>query len=224
MRVAAILSDSMRESDLLARYGGEEFVVLAPDTDLEGAVAPGREDPHGGRGDALIVDDSLQPIRDHDLGGRAPVHGHRRHSSQAADRALYQRQGRGQELRGRSTAPSTRPVSRAASRAMHHRRMTCVLGLTGRHRLGQEHRRPACCAELGATIDRRRRDRPRAPGAGAADARGDRRRVRRRDPRRPMEPSTARPWPRSSSAMPKPRARLGRIVHRPGRSRDDAPA
>ena len=36
-RVAEILSDSARETDIVARYGGEEFVVLMPQTDLESA-------------------------------------------------------------------------------------------------------------------------------------------------------------------------------------------
>src|SRR5690606_36546184 len=38
VRIARILNESVRESDVLARYGGEEFVVLAPGTDLEGAA------------------------------------------------------------------------------------------------------------------------------------------------------------------------------------------
>jgi len=37
--VAHLLNGVIRETDLLARYGGEEFALLAPDTDLEGAVA-----------------------------------------------------------------------------------------------------------------------------------------------------------------------------------------
>ncbi|MCG8590504.1 MAG: diguanylate cyclase [Proteobacteria bacterium] len=38
-KIAAVMSQLVRETDLLARYGGEEFAVLAGDTDLEGAVA-----------------------------------------------------------------------------------------------------------------------------------------------------------------------------------------
>ncbi|MFV2066509.1 MAG: GGDEF domain-containing protein [Pirellulales bacterium] len=42
-RVARILSESMREMDLVARYGGEEFAVILPDTELEsGKVAAER--------------------------------------------------------------------------------------------------------------------------------------------------------------------------------------
>lgn len=36
-RVALILNERVRETDVLARYGGEEFVVLSPSTDLTGA-------------------------------------------------------------------------------------------------------------------------------------------------------------------------------------------
>jgi diguanylate cyclase (GGDEF)-like protein len=34
---ARLMSESVRETDVLARYGGEEFVVLMPETDLTGA-------------------------------------------------------------------------------------------------------------------------------------------------------------------------------------------
>jgi diguanylate cyclase (GGDEF)-like protein len=38
-RVADVMSNEVREMDLLARYGGEEFALLAGSTGLEGAVA-----------------------------------------------------------------------------------------------------------------------------------------------------------------------------------------
>lgn len=37
-RLARLLDDCVRETDIVARYGGEEFVVVMPQTDLEGAV------------------------------------------------------------------------------------------------------------------------------------------------------------------------------------------
>ena len=37
-RVATILTHAVRETDLVARYGGEEFAVLAPRTDVKGAM------------------------------------------------------------------------------------------------------------------------------------------------------------------------------------------
>ena len=35
---AKLMSESVRETDILARYGGEEFVILMPETDLAGAI------------------------------------------------------------------------------------------------------------------------------------------------------------------------------------------
>jgi diguanylate cyclase (GGDEF)-like protein len=40
-RVATILNQTARETDLVARYGGEEFALLAPRTDPKGAVGLG---------------------------------------------------------------------------------------------------------------------------------------------------------------------------------------
>jgi diguanylate cyclase (GGDEF)-like protein len=34
---AKLMSESVRETDILARYGGEEFIVVMPETDLAGA-------------------------------------------------------------------------------------------------------------------------------------------------------------------------------------------
>lgn len=42
-RMAEVLNQSCRETDLLARYGGEEFALLTVDTDLAGAVAAGEK-------------------------------------------------------------------------------------------------------------------------------------------------------------------------------------
>lgn len=36
---AQLLSDSIRESDIVGRYGGEEFLCILPNTDIEGAMA-----------------------------------------------------------------------------------------------------------------------------------------------------------------------------------------
>jgi len=42
-RVAEVLTGGTRETDLLARYGGEEFALVAPHTDLAGAVSLGEK-------------------------------------------------------------------------------------------------------------------------------------------------------------------------------------
>jgi len=38
-RIANLLSDNVREQDIVGRWGGEEFLVLSPETDLQGAYA-----------------------------------------------------------------------------------------------------------------------------------------------------------------------------------------
>jgi len=37
-QVAALIRDSVRDTDIVARYGGEEFCVLLPETPCEGAI------------------------------------------------------------------------------------------------------------------------------------------------------------------------------------------
>ncbi len=95
VKIADILSESIRETDLLARYGGEEFVVLTPNTDLEGAVALAEkirmtvaDMPH-------ILDDSLRPVRVTLSVGVAQFGGDRKQFFQSADRALYRAKAAG---------------------------------------------------------------------------------------------------------------------------------
>ena len=40
-KVAAVIRESARETDIVARFGGDEFAVVLPDTGSEGAVAVG---------------------------------------------------------------------------------------------------------------------------------------------------------------------------------------
>ena len=89
MRVASIMDATVRESDLLARYGGEEFVVLATDTDLDGAVALAEKIRMAVEQTPHIVDDSLRPVRITVSAGVAQFVGDRRLFFEAADRALY---------------------------------------------------------------------------------------------------------------------------------------
>ena len=89
VRIARILNESVRESDVLARYGGEEFVVLATGTDLDGALFLAEKI-------RTAVAETVYPLQDSDLTvrltisiGVAAFAGDRRHFFHEADRALY---------------------------------------------------------------------------------------------------------------------------------------
>jgi diguanylate cyclase (GGDEF)-like protein len=95
MRVASIMDATVRESDLLARYGGEEFVVLATDTDLEGAVALAEKIRMAVEQAPHIVNESLRPVRITVSIGVAQYAGNRRRFFESADRALYRAKDQG---------------------------------------------------------------------------------------------------------------------------------
>jgi len=95
VRVASIMAATVRESDLLARYGGEEFVVLATDTDLEGAVALAEKIRMSVEQTPHIVNESLRPVRITVSVGVAEYRGDRRRFFEAADRALYRAKDQG---------------------------------------------------------------------------------------------------------------------------------
>src|SRR5690606_15483381 len=95
VRIARLLNESVRESDVLARYGGEEFVVLATGTELEGALFLAEKVRTavaeasfgiGSAGDAMRVTISV---------GVAQYRGDRRAFFDAADRALYRAKANG---------------------------------------------------------------------------------------------------------------------------------
>jgi diguanylate cyclase (GGDEF)-like protein len=95
VRVASILDANVRDTDLLARYGGEEFVVLATDTDLEGAVQLAEKIRMAVEQAVHIVNDSLRPIRITVSAGVAQYAGNRRLFFESADRALYRAKDQG---------------------------------------------------------------------------------------------------------------------------------
>jgi diguanylate cyclase (GGDEF)-like protein len=93
---ASIMNGSVRESDLLARYGGEEFVVLATDTDLEGAMLLAEKIRMSVDESAHIIDGSMRPLRGVTVSiGVAAYHGDRKEFFKAADRALYRAKAQG---------------------------------------------------------------------------------------------------------------------------------
>jgi diguanylate cyclase (GGDEF)-like protein len=95
--VARTLNDSVRESDFLARYGGEEFVVLAPGTDLEGAVHLAEKIRAAVAESSFIVDDSMRIVKVTVSVGVAQYQNDRKAFFANADRALYQAKAAGKD-------------------------------------------------------------------------------------------------------------------------------
>jgi diguanylate cyclase (GGDEF)-like protein len=88
-RIAQILLDGVRASDLCARYGGEEFVILAPNTAVQGAYELAEKLRTAIAESSFIVDDSLRPLRATVSVGVAAFAGNRKRFFQKADQALY---------------------------------------------------------------------------------------------------------------------------------------
>ena len=88
-RIARVLAESVRESDLLARYGGEEFAIVASATDLQGAVIVAEKVRCAVAATSFPVEDSPRRIHVTVSVGVAEYKGDRKKFFQAADRALY---------------------------------------------------------------------------------------------------------------------------------------
>lgn len=91
--LSAILSQSVREMDLVARYGGEEFVVLLPETQLESACAAAErlrqqvETGSRAQGQPMTVSIGVATFpQDGETGAELVA---------AADRAMYLAKGKG---------------------------------------------------------------------------------------------------------------------------------
>jgi diguanylate cyclase (GGDEF)-like protein len=93
--IARVLNDSIREADFLARYGGEEFVVLAPNTDLRGAVVVAEKIREAVAGGSYILDSSHQLTKVTVSIGVAQYSGSRKRFFQAADQSLYRAKAAG---------------------------------------------------------------------------------------------------------------------------------
>jgi diguanylate cyclase (GGDEF)-like protein len=94
-RIALLMNDSIRESDLLARYGGDEFVVLTSGTELEGAHALAEKIRTAIAESSFILEESLRPTRTTVSMGVAQYRGNRKQFFAAADRALYRAKAQG---------------------------------------------------------------------------------------------------------------------------------
>lgn len=94
-RIARIMDESMRASDLLARYGGEEFVVLASNTDLAGAATLGEKVREAVAEKSFLLDETMRLEKVTVSVGVAQYKGDRKAFFQAADRALYRAKAQG---------------------------------------------------------------------------------------------------------------------------------
>lgn len=89
VRLAEIMNDSARESDLIARYGGEEFVILLPNTDLAGAVHLAEKIRMAVESTRLIDRNESESTRVTISVGVATYRGNRKEFFAEADKALY---------------------------------------------------------------------------------------------------------------------------------------
>ncbi|HTF36550.1 MAG TPA: diguanylate cyclase [Myxococcota bacterium] len=94
-RIARIMDESMRASDLLARYGGEEFVILAGNTDLGGAATLGEKVREAVGEKSFLLDETMRLEKVTVSVGVAQYKGDRKAFFQAADRALYRAKAQG---------------------------------------------------------------------------------------------------------------------------------
>ncbi len=94
-RIAQILVDCVRDSDLVARYGGEEFVILALNCDLTSSEQLAEKVRTAIAESSFILDDSLRPLRVTVSVGVATFRGNRKRFFQRADEALYRAKSQG---------------------------------------------------------------------------------------------------------------------------------
>ncbi len=96
-RLSSVLIEETRDHDLVARYGGEEFVVLAADTDLDGALALAEKLRIAVSEERFLVRGSTTPLSLTVSVGVALYHGDRSAFFQEADRALYEAKAQGKD-------------------------------------------------------------------------------------------------------------------------------
>jgi diguanylate cyclase len=94
-QLARIMKETVRETDLLARYGGEEFVIVATNTDLDGALTLAEKVRTRVSETSFIVDETLRPRRMTVSIGVAPYESDQRQMFSAADSALYRAKSSG---------------------------------------------------------------------------------------------------------------------------------
>jgi diguanylate cyclase (GGDEF)-like protein len=93
--MAQIMSETVRDSDLVSRYGGEEFVVVASNTEIRGAYKLAEKLRTSIAERSFVLDDSLRPARITVSIGVAQYQGDRKTFFADADRALYRAKAHG---------------------------------------------------------------------------------------------------------------------------------
>jgi diguanylate cyclase (GGDEF)-like protein len=93
--VADMLSDTVRDTDIVARYGGEEFAVMLPDTDESGVQNVAEKLRAAVETIRFNVPDTDITLKVTVSIGVSVFRGNRREFFNAADRALYQSKAAG---------------------------------------------------------------------------------------------------------------------------------
>jgi diguanylate cyclase (GGDEF)-like protein len=93
--VADVLSDTVRDTDIVARYGGEEFAVLLPDTDENGVQQVAEKIRASVEAIRFNVPDTDITLKVTVSIGVSVFRGNRREFFNAADRALYKSKAAG---------------------------------------------------------------------------------------------------------------------------------
>jgi len=96
-KMAGILNDGVRETDLLARYGGEEFALLAPDTHLLGAAKLAEKLRTDISGAQFFLEPPSERSRVTVSVGVSIYDGDRKQLFAEADRALYRAKDSGRD-------------------------------------------------------------------------------------------------------------------------------
>jgi len=96
-RIAEVLNESVRETDVLARYGGEEFALLAIDTDLDGAEALGEKIRSAVSETNFVTDVPSEKEKLTVSIGIAALESDRKQLFNDADEALYLAKGGGRD-------------------------------------------------------------------------------------------------------------------------------
>jgi diguanylate cyclase (GGDEF)-like protein len=93
--IADVLSDTVRDTDIVARYGGEEFAIMLPDTDESGVQNVAEKLRAAVETIRFTVPDTDIVLKVTVSIGVSVFRGNRREFFNAADRALYQSKAAG---------------------------------------------------------------------------------------------------------------------------------